>query len=161
MWRYALILLFVALPALSQTQGSPETVLSGIDIHHTLVADVTKMYGEPEGVFAVPAPYPEGTKQYKWGRLTVTLLVLTRTLASGDRISAIQIQGEGDGKPISRTGRGLKLSDKSEIIKKLYGVEAKFPETTLEWPSGETLVVHLNDKSRVDRLELSLKDSPK
>jgi hypothetical protein len=158
MWRYALILLFLALPALSPTQGSPETVLSGIDIHQTLIANVTKLYGEPEGVFAVPAPYPEGTKQYKWGRLTVTLLVLTKPSASGDRISAIQIEGEGDGKPVSRTGRGLKLGDKSEMIKKIYGVDPKSPDTTLEWPSGETLVIHLNDKSRVDRLELSLKD---
>jgi hypothetical protein len=159
MWRYALILLLLVLPTMSQTQGSPETVLSGIDIRHTPIANVTKMYGEPEGVFAVPAPYPEGTKQYKWGRLTVTLLVLTQASASGDRISAIQAQGEGDGKPISRTGRGLKLSDKSEMIKKIYGVGAESPETMIEWPSGETLIIHLNDKSRVDRLELRLKDT--
>jgi hypothetical protein len=154
------MLLFV-LPAFAQAPGEPETVLAGIDLHHTPIASVAKLYGEPEGVYAAPEPYPVGTKQYKWGRLTVTLMVLTQPTSSGDNITTIQIQGEGDQKPISRTGRGLKLSDKADVIKKLYGVEPAAPSTTIKWASGEELIVHLNDKSRVDRLQLGLSSSPK
>jgi hypothetical protein len=156
MWRILLLFLLVA-PAFAQTPGTPETVLAGIDIHHTPIANVSKLYGEPEGVFAAPEPYPAGTKQYKWGRLTVTLLVLTQPTPAGDTVTAIQIQGDGDNRPISRTGRGLKLGDKAEAVKKLYNVNPQVPLTTIDWPSGEKLIIHCNDKSRVDRLELTLK----
>ena len=135
-------------------------MLAGIDIHQTKIADIEKLYGEPEGIFAAPAPFPVGTKQYKWGRLTLTLLVLTEPLSSGDQITAIQISGQGDGKPISSTGRGLKLNDKEHEVKKIYGVEPSTPSTTLHWPTGETLLIHFNDKQRIDRLELKLEPSP-
>lgn len=150
--------LFWLTAAFAQAPGSPETVLAGIDIHHTKVADMMKLYGEPEGVYAAPEPYPAGTRQYKWGRLTLTLMVLTEPSPTGDKITAIQIQGQGDGKAISSTGRGLKLSDKPQRVKKLYSVDAVNPSTSLEWPSGETLLIHLDDKLRIDRLELKLKN---
>jgi hypothetical protein len=154
-------LLFLALiyatGALAQASGQPETVLAGIDIHHATTADVIKLHGEPEGVYAAPAPYPPGTKQYKWGRLTVTLRVLTEPTPAGDKITVIQIDGDGDTRPISRTGRGLRLGDKAQAIRKLYGVELDGSSTTLQWPDGEVLLIHMNDKARVDRLELRLK----
>jgi hypothetical protein len=144
---------------LAQTPGPPETVLAGVDIHQTKIPEIIRMYGEPEGVFAAPAPFPAGTKQYNWGRLTLTLLVLTEPSPSGDRITAIQISGEGDGKPISSTGRGLKLDDKQQQIKKIYRVKSSGALTTLHWSSGETLMIRLNDKQRVDRLELKLESA--
>jgi hypothetical protein len=149
--------LFFITTAMAQAPGQPETLLAGIDIHHTKIADVIKLYGEPEGVYAAPAPYPSGTKQYKWGRLTLTLKILTEPTANGDAITAIQIDGDGDSRPISRTGRGLKLGDKPQSIKKIYGIELQGTSTTLRWPDGEMLLIRLDDKSRVDRLELSLK----
>lgn len=142
--------------ATAQAPGQPETLLAGIDIHHTRIPDIIKLYGEPEAVYAAPAPYPPGTKQYQWGRLTVTLKVLTEPTATGDAITAIQIDGDGDAKPISRTGRGLKLGDKAQAIKKVYGIKIEGSSATLQWPDGTVLFVHVDDKSRVDRLELSL-----
>jgi hypothetical protein len=155
------VALFCATAAAAQAPGSPETVLAGIDIHHTRIPDIIKLYGEPEAVYAAPAPYPAGTKQYKWGRLTVTLRILTAPTATGDTITATQIDGDGDTKPISQTGRGLKLGDKAQAIKKLYGVELEGSSATLQWPDGEVLLIHVNDKSRVDRLELSLSRNSK
>jgi hypothetical protein len=150
-----LALLLCALSAPAQSPGPPETVLADIDIHHATIPEIEKLYGEPEGVFAAPAPYPVGTKQYKWGRLTVTLRVLTEPTSTGDAITAIQIDGDGDGKPVSRTGRGLKLGDKAKALHKLYGVEPAATFAKLRWPTGESLLVHLDARSRVDRLELT------
>jgi hypothetical protein len=161
MFRSFLVSLLFSAAALAQAPGQPETVLAGIDIHHTTIPGIITLYGQPEGIYAAPAPYPAGTKQYKWGRLTVTLKVLTEPTATGDAITAIQIDGDGDGKPISRTGRGLKLGDKAQSIKKIYGVGPEGSSTTVQWPEGEVLLVHLNDKSRVDRLELTSKSSAK
>ena len=152
--------LLMTIPVATQARGESETVLAGIDIFHSTIADIVKLYGPPEGVYAAPEPYPAGTKQYKWGRLTVTLKVLTEPTKSGDQITAIQIDGEGDGKPISRTGRGLKLNDKQQEIKKIYGVEPADSSATLEWPDGVMLLVRTNAKARVDRLELTRKPNP-
>ena len=142
--------------AVAQT-SPPETVLAGIDIFHAKIADVISLYGPPEGVYAAPEPYPAGTRQYKWGRLTVTLKVLTEPTPSGDQITVIQIDGEGDGKPISRTGRGLKLNDKAKEITRVYGATPAGSSATLTWPDGVSLFVRLNGQSRIDRLELARK----
>ncbi len=157
-----LILLGVSLSAAQATNssapGEPESVLAGIDIRHMRIADVQRLYGEQEAMYAVTAdPYPTGTKLYKWGRLTVTLKVLTEpTVKDGDVIRAIEIQGEGDpgNKAINKTGRGLKLGAKAGEAKKIYGVEAVDGQTKIRWSDGTTLVVTLNEKERVSKLEL-------
>lgn len=121
------------------------------------IADVQKLYGPQEAMFAVPPnPYPEGTKLYKWGRLTVTLRVLTEPSPKGGVIKAVDVQGEGapGDNPINKTGRGLKLGAKVAEVKKLYGVEAATGSTKLQWSDGTTLVVTINDKGRVSKLEL-------
>ncbi len=156
MLRWLLPILF-AVPALAQSSSTPETVLANIDIHQTKIPAIIQMYGEPEGVYAAPDPYPVGTKQYKWGRLTLTLRLLTEPGKDGDVIKTIQIEGQGDGKPISRTGRGLKLGDKAQQIDKIYGASPQNSTARIEWPDGTVLLIHVNDKERVDRLELSVK----
>jgi hypothetical protein len=150
----AIVFLF-ALSAAAQAAEQPETILAGIDIFHTKISEIVVLYGQPDGVYGAPAPYLSGTKQYKWGRLTLVLKVLTEPTASGDAITAIQIEGEGDDKPMSRTGRGLKLNDKAQRIQKVYGVEAVNSSARLAWSNGVVLLVHVNQKSRVDRIELS------
>jgi hypothetical protein len=156
--RYIVFALLCCIAARGQS-GPAETMLAGIDIHQTRISDIINLYGEPEGVYAAPAPYLAGTKQYKWGRLTVTLKVLTEPTPRGDSITAIQIDGDGNGKPISETGRGLKLGDKPQSIKKVYGIEPTNSSANLTWPSGERLLIHLGTKGRVDRIELSFKSS--
>ena len=160
MIRNLLVILLLCSAAVAQEKNAPETVLAGIDILHTTIPDIIKLYGPPEGVFAAPEPYPAGTKQYKWGRLTVTLRVITEPTPTGNKITAIQIDGDGDGKPISRTGRGLKLGDKPAAIHKIYGIEPTGPSTTIQWPGGPTLLIRTDAKSRIDRLELTLKSNP-
>jgi len=159
--RMAFFALSFCLLLLAQTasniSGAPETTLAGIDILHTTIPDVHKMYGEQEALYAVPPdPYPAGTKLYKWGRLTVTLKVLTEPSPSGEIIRAISVEGEGEPgkKPINRTGRGLSLGAKASEIKKLYGVEPEKGFATIKWADGTTLVVGLNNKDRVNKLEL-------
>jgi hypothetical protein len=152
---YLLVVIVLAISAVAQSSGEAETTLAGIDMFHTKVPEIIALYGQPDAVYGAPAPYPSGTKQYKWGRLTLILKVLTEPAASGDAITAIQIEGEGDDKPMSRTGRGLKLNDKSQAIKKIYGVEAVNSSARLEWPNGVVLLIHLNDRSRVDRIKLT------
>jgi len=137
--------------------GAPETSLAGIDIRQMKIPDIHKMYGQQEAMYAVPPdPYPPGTKLYKWGRLTVTLKVLTEPSAKVERIRAIEVQGEGEpGKQaINETGRGLRLGAKASEIKKLYGVDASNGSSTIQWSEGTTLVITLNEKGRVSKLEL-------
>jgi hypothetical protein len=160
MIRYLLVILLLGSTAFAQDKNAAESILAGIDIFHTTIPDIIKLYGPPEGVYAAPEPYPSGTKQYKWGRLTVTLRVLTEPSSSGDKITAIQIDGDGDGKPISRTGRGLKLGDKAEAVRKIYAVAPTGDATTVQWPNGASLLVHTNPKSHIDRMELSVKPNP-
>ncbi len=158
-----LLVFFCASLAAAQTAtqlaaGEPESVLAGIDIRHMRVADVQRLYGEQEAMYAVTAdPYPAGTKLYKWGRLTVTLKVLTEpTVKDGNLIRAIAIQGEGDpaNKAINKTGRGLKLGAKADEVRKLYGMHAGDGSTMIQWSDGTTLVVTVNEKERVSKLEL-------
>lgn len=137
--------------------GAPETSLAGIDIHHTTIADIQQMYGQQDAIYAVrPDPYPQGTKLYKWGRLTVTLKVLTEPSTKGDVIRAISVEGEGEpGKQaINQTGRGLKLGAKAKDVEKFYSVAPANGSATIKWPDGTTLVVTLNEKGRLSKLEL-------
>jgi hypothetical protein len=156
-----LCLLFICAVCSAQTasapSGSPETVLAGIDIHHTTIASIEKTDGPHDAMYAVPPnPYPPGTKLYKWGRLTVTLKVLTEPKGSSEVIRAIEVEGEGEpgDKAINKTGRGLKLGAKAGDIHKLYGVDAANGSATLQWSDGTTLIVTLNDKNRVHKMEL-------
>jgi len=160
-----MVILFLVCVSLASAQtaivpasGDPESVLAGIDIHHMRIADVQRLFGEQEAMYAVTAdPYPAGTKLYKWGRLTVTLKVLTEpTIKDGDVIRAIEIAGEGEpgDKAINKTGRGLKLGAKAGEVRKLYGVEAGEGTNKIQWEDGTTLVVTVNEKERVSKLEL-------
>ena len=156
----AIPLLFCPL-VLAQTApnagGAPETVLAGIDIHHTPLASIQKMYGQQDAMYGVPPdPYPPGTKLYEWRRLTVRLKVLTEPAGSGELIRAISVEGEGEpGKqPINQGGRGLKLGAKSSEIKKLYGVDPSSGPATIKWSDGTTLIVTVNEKGRVSKMEL-------
>jgi len=137
--------------------GSPETILAGIDIHHTTIPAIQSMYRQQDAMYGVPPdPYPPGTRLYKWARLTVTLKVLTEPAKGAEMIRAISIEGEGEpgDKAINKTGRGLKLGAKSGEVKKLYGVEPANGSATLKWDDGTTLIVTLNDKGRVSKMEL-------
>jgi len=137
--------------------GTPETVLAGIDIHHTTIASIQKMYGQQDGMYGVPPnPYPPGTKLYEWRRLTVTLKLLMEPAGSAEVIRAISVEGEGEPgrQPINQTGRGLKLGAKSSEINKQYGVDASGGSTTIKWSDGTTLVISVNEKGRVSKLEL-------
>lgn len=149
--------LLVAAQVVPNNSGAPETVLAGIDFLHTHIPDVQQMYGEQEAMYAVPPnPYPEGTRLYKWGRLTVTLKVLTEPSPAGEAIRVISVEGEGEPgkKAINQTGRGLSLGSKAGEIRKLYGVEPVNGTATIQWPDGTTLIVGINNKDRVNKLEL-------
>ena len=153
----AAVLLSCSFAAAQTATGPPETVLAGIDLRHTTIAAIQKLYGQQDAMYAVPPdPYPQGTKLYKWGRLTVTLRVLTEPSPQGEVIKAVQVEGQGEpnDKPINKTGRGLKLSAKASEINKIYGREPSGAETKIQWPDGTILIVTLNDKQRVGKLEL-------
>lgn len=153
----AVLLLSGGLAFAQAATGPPETVLAGINIRAMKTSDVQKLYGQQDAVYAVPPdPYPVGTKLYRWGRLTLTLKVMTEPSPAGEAIRAIEIAGEGEpqDKPINKTGRGLKLGAKSTDVKKLYGVDAANGLATIKWSDGTTLLITANDKGRVSKLEL-------
>jgi hypothetical protein len=151
----------LAQPAAFTPSGPPETSLAGIEIRQFKIEDAVRLHGKPDGIIGINQdPYPPGTKMYKWGRLTVTLHVLTQPVGQPpmETITAIQIKGQGDPQKssISQTGRGLKLGSKASEIKKLYGdYRADGPNVELAWPDGTRLTIHLNDKSRIDQMELT------
>jgi hypothetical protein len=154
----ALFLLCSALLlAQTDTPDSPERVLAGINIVTDHISDVQKLYTQQQAVYAISQDgYPEGTKLYLWSRLTVTLNVLTEPSAEGERIRNIEVTGEGEPgkKAISQTGRGLSLGAKASEIEKRYGVKAVDGSATITWPDGTTLIVGVNDKGRVNKMEL-------
>ncbi len=156
--RMFLLALLFSFAATAQTvSGTPEDTLAGIHIRQMKIADVQKMYGQQDAIYAVPPdPYPQGTKLYKWGRLTVTLKVLTEPTGNNEVIRAVEVEGQGQpgDKPMNKTGRGLKLDAKENDIQKLYGVVPSNGSTTIKWQDGTTLIVTLNEKGRVSKLEL-------
>jgi hypothetical protein len=150
------VFLFLALHVSAQQPTEPaETTLAGIELGRTTIADIEKMYGKANVVQSAGE-----TTLFQWQRLTVTLTVATQfdsknpSNPSGTVIS-VAIQGQGDNKEISRTGKGLKLGAKASDIRKVYGVQETQPSTTVTWPNGTTLLIRIDDKSRVDRLELT------
>jgi hypothetical protein len=156
--RALMLIFFLFFSLYSHAQsatGPPETSLAGIELGHTTIADIEKMYGKANVVSNAG-----GTTLFQWQRLTVALTIATQfdpknpSDPSGTVIS-VAVQGEGDNKPISRTGRGLKLGAKVSDVKKIYGVEANSGTTTLNWPNGTTLSVRLADNQKIDRLELT------
>lgn len=160
-----MLLLFSAALTLPQSDAldNPETTLAGINVRASRIADVQKLYGQQQSMYAVSqGGYPEGTKLYKWTRLTVTLKVLTEPAATGEVIRAIEVEGEGEPgkKAINLTGRGLSLGAKTGEIKKLYDVEPVSGSATIKWPDGTMLIVGVNEKGRVNRLELRAPRSP-
>jgi len=161
-----LLVLFSASSAVAQSgrsvPGEPERSLAGINFTQTGTADIEKMYGAHSAMIAVTEePYPAGTKLYKWGRLTVTLKVLTEPEAGHDVIRDIEVRGEGEpgNQLINRTGRGLKLGAKTSEIKKIYGIDGVSGANTLQWPDGTTLVIDVSEAGRVSRLELRAPNS--
>ena len=92
-----LLLASFMLSAQTETQGTgaPERVLAGINLQQMKIPEVQKMYGPQEAMYAVPPdPYPPGTRLYKWGRLTVTLKVLTEPAPNGEVIRVVEVSGE-------------------------------------------------------------------
>ncbi len=160
---FIFLLLYSALLfAQESPSGAPETTLSGINIRASSIADVQQLYGQQQSMLAVNSGgYPEGTKLYKWTRLTVTLKVLTEPSAKAEVIRAIQVEGEGEPgkKPINQTGSGLSLGDKASKIKDVDGTEPMDGSATVRWPDGTTLIIGVSEKGRVNKLELRVPQS--
>ncbi len=156
--RFALLLLWSALLLAQATpSGAPETTLAGINIRFNNITDVEELYGEQQAMYAVSQKgYAEGSKLYQWTRLTLTLKVLTQPSPAGEKISAIEIKGEGEPgkKAVNSTRRGLRLGAKSSDIKKLYDVDPVNGSATIKWADGTTLIVGVSEKGRVNKLEL-------
>jgi hypothetical protein len=160
--RFA-ILICLVLCSLSRAQslaaasGPPETSLAGIELGHSTIADIGKMYGKPNVIQSSGS-----ITLFQWQRLTVTLTVATTYDANNPANSdakpvSIAIQGEGDPEKrgISRTGRGLRLGAKDSDVKKIYGIDVKKGSNTLTWSGERSLTIRMNDSGRVDRIELT------
>jgi hypothetical protein len=159
----ALCLLFVSgmvaiadhLPAKLQARGKPENTLAGINLERDTPDEVRRKFGPPTKT--IKAPNNPGWTGYLWQTADTRLEVevtkgRTRDYLGG--ITIVRMNGESSTSvwttlPPS-TGRGLKLGDTLDTLKKLYGnrlqlsKQAPVPADTdpfLSVPGVETAVV--------------------
>jgi hypothetical protein len=143
------------LPPELQARGRPEKELARIHLEHTKLPDVIRMYGKPSKVEKQPSPPDIALTDYYWnlsnGRLHL--------LMDQDYISLVEVEGSA-----LRTGRGLKIGDDLNDVRRIYGSRykvrkipsANIHEVMIQWRSEEfSLVVGLNKRGRIKSLSLS------
>jgi hypothetical protein len=113
------------LPAKFQARGKPENILAGINLEHGNPAAVLQSLGPPTRKVTVPNN-PQWTG-YLWDSPTTRLEVEVSRGNGKDylnRVTIVRLGGEAA--PATKTarestGRGLKLGDALDRLKKLYG----------------------------------------
>ena len=106
------------LPEESIASGKPEITLAGINLKSTTLKDVIRMYGSPtRQKKAFNNPHWTG---YVWELPHAKLELGVSSGPSGTRIRNIYVEGTTDGQ-VGTTGRGLKLGDDINKLKRIYG----------------------------------------
>ncbi len=142
------------LPARLQARGKPENTLAGINLEHDDAVKVLKSLGPPTRKVTVPNN-PQWTG-YLWDTATTRLEVEVSRGKGKDylgRVTVVRLGGEGlPGALAAResTGRGLKLGDTLDTLKRFYGnrfqlsKQADVPTDTDPFsavPGAQTVVV--------------------
>jgi hypothetical protein len=146
------------LPPELQARGRPEKELARIHLEHTMLADVIRMYGKPSKVEKQPSPPDIAMTDYYWnlsrGRLHLLMVQ--------NYISLVEIEGSLES-VWSQTGRGLKIGDDLNDVRRIYGPRYKvrkipsadIHEVIIQWRSKEfSLIVGLDKKGRIKSLSL-------
>lgn len=147
------------LPPELQARGRPEKKLARIDLERTNLADVIKMYGKPSKIEKQPSPPDLALTDYYWnlakGRLHLVVVQ--------DYISLVEVEGSA-GSVLLQTGRGLKLGDNLDDLRRIYGPRykvrkiprANIHDVMIQWRSEEfSLTAELDKKGRIKKLSLS------
>lgn len=147
------------LPPELQARGRPEKKLARIHLERTKLADVIMMYGKPSRVVKQPSPPDIALTDYYWnlsqGKLHLLLVQ--------NYISLVEVEGSA-GSAWLQTGRGLKLGDNLDDLRRIYGPRykvrkipsANIHDVMVQWRSKEfSLIVDMDKKGRIKRLSLS------
>ena len=147
------------LPPELQARGRPEKELARINLEHTKLPDVLRMYGKPSKVEKQPSPPDIALTDYYWnlskGRLHLLMVQ--------NYISLVEVEGSAESVRL-QTGRGLKIGDDLNDVRRIYGARykvrkipsANVHEVMIQWRSQEfSLIVGLDKKGSIKSLSLS------
>lgn len=154
------------LPDNLQAKGRPERTLAGIRLGRSKVADVIKMYGEPDCLIKEERPpgYTD-TYGYYWYKGDLTLILSvdhSKEPAGNEYISMIEIKGSAADGMLGRTGAGVRLGAGFSQLRRIYGrrfqlrniPEYNIHDVMYEWQSGYSLVAELDQENRIKSLSL-------
>ena|SRR5579862_6598587 len=145
------------LPPELQARGTPEKKLAGINLEHTRMSTIVKMYGKPTEV---------KDDDYYWikSRLRLHLVVYRgKEIRGGEYIGMIRVEGSRVTGVSGRTGLGLKLGDSLADLKRIYGrrfKERNIPkrgihDVMVQWATEEyALVADLDPRGKIWALSL-------
>ena len=160
------------LPGSLLAKGEPETKLAGIDLKTANLKDVIKLYGKPTRKIKVQNN-PTWTG-YVW-ELKQAKIELGVNDLPDNQVDDIYVEGTSSSR-VGETGRGLKLGDDINDIKRIYGenfevqkinsidkrmeftgVMSGYKRVTIQWESEEfTLTAGLNKEGKIFALWLIL-----
>jgi hypothetical protein len=113
------------LPATLMAMGSPEDTLAGINLRSATWDHVLKKYGSPAQT--IKAPNNPGWRGYLWQSAATRLEVQVshgKTRPYVDTITVVRLGSASTMDQLAAagvTGRGLKLGDSLDDLKKIYG----------------------------------------
>ena len=158
------------LPENQQARGAPETRLAGIRLNdRTRLADVVRLYGQPTRVEAWESDDVNisGSYDYYWFRPGLNLHVLVerlpRKLPGWEYVSLVEVYS-GTSNKIARTGKGLRVGDSLNALRRAYGYrfkirdipKLKIHDVMVQWQREEySLVATLDRRNKITGLSLS------
>jgi hypothetical protein len=150
-------------------QGKPETKLAGINLRNATLADIVRRYGPPTKVQGVEEHDPgiASSFDYYWIKSGMHLHILVERfpnkLPDWQYVSLIEVNSSTVNR-IGRTGRGLKLGDSLDDLKRIYGPryyvrnisKFKIHDVMIQWRREEySLVATLDQNNRITKLSLA------
>lgn len=156
----------------SRRRMRSEESLAGVDIYHSTISNVIRLYGQPlafrDETDPADDPPGSGTRDYTWVIHGVKLLVHTGyyTGARGDTIVegiiSVEVWGAGPGGGAGRTGAGLALGDGYERALQLYGPPRNshfLGSGVMEYVFNLTpMDIWLCSDGRINHIELSIEE---
>jgi hypothetical protein len=148
-----------------KASGKPEMTLAGIRLtERTRLKDVIRLYGKPTRMKAWESSDPgfSSSYDYYWVKRALNLRVVVERLPGLESVGSIEVN-EGTGGKIGRTGKGLRIGQSLNDLRRLYGhryslrdiPKLKIHDVMLQWRHKEySLVATLDRHNRITGLSL-------
>lgn len=144
--------------------GRPDTVLCGIDVYHSTVAQAISKLGKPQRATKLPNTPPGwGGGVYEWEKNGVRVRITAWRHAMSSTVYSVEAWGTRPAGILGRTGRGLALGGSLQEVVSIFGgrfwVNSRYegggPRSLLiQWQDGTTITVSFDRSGKIDYLYL-------